>query len=951
MRKPLDDWQERLDRHFCDLAYKRDGSGLPLFALEHGLTTEETEEIGRFLREYMASGKRLGVYWLLWVVYATEIGYHYTGGEYWQSFEEQTPGWEFQHRYSLRRWFRKFQTEYQGFVPSGSWAEHFSNIAWPITHAILPKYLQYHFASTLYQQRYRLAGLGTLDSVSVGRLLAAYAYKASTRFEQFLQQEELTGRIVLGLFGQNPKEGHEPIYPAALERILADLDRVHSTRSWVRDTRRTVIDRFKGIGQGAGPSMGGLQLSDEEEPFTDSFVQPDLRPNLLLRYSGGGKWAVAVEVPSFAPFAALHSDLRTFLMRTRCRLAGATDTKPAGWTLSGNRIGILKSWPDTDKPLLEFQKTHEVLDRLLHTDCRISSGPIWLFRIGGDGRAREIRGRNVHPGVAYLLVSKDEFFIASDTLFAPCTLECDGVHAVRISVPESLSTKVKSQIEALGLEVARTVQVWPAGLPCRSWDGEGQSEWLTTECAQLGILHDHPVTSYHVCLNDNKRISVDAQGKGEPVFIQLEPLPAGKHRLTVTAQREDEPLTGYVELNVREPEPWIPGVPAHTGLVVIVDPHDADLDEFWANDVDLFINGPESHSVTCILSLENSNGDQIYSEQVGQAIKLPVKADVWRRQFSRFLEDYEDANWNYWEASSATLRILAGELGQYVLRFDREVLPVRWVVSQQHRKIILRVADDTGLEGEANCRFFSMDYPTKSDSVELSKLLVGLSPEPPGGLYVATHGDHSDAIIISNIAEGDGFQVLGVNPEFADIQNGSTSVQIAIRTMAFWINARLIGSLAEYRRNQIVKKLHSVLYLKLCGQHWANAESMFVENPNSKQVANNLYSKIVAKPSGFGSVLERDRKIFREDMDAAFNWYFDLARRFEICIDKELCKFAVQLACAPYMLPRIGDADLNHLVQKSVSNPPVLKGVRYATLFLNAVDGYDLFKNNRRRLE
>jgi hypothetical protein len=562
--------------------------------------------------------------------------------------------------------------------------------------------------------------------------------------------------------------------------------------------------------------------------------------------------------------------------------------------------------------------------------------------------------QNVYPGAEYLLVSKDEI-ILPNTSFTACAIECASVYGTRISVPESLSVEDISQFETLGLEVARAVQVWPAGLPCRNWDGEGRSEWLTTERPQLGILHDHPVASYLVSLNHNKQISIDVEDPSKPIFIQLDSLPAGKHHLNVTARRTssqntDSELTGYVELNIREPEPWIPGVPAHTGLVVIIDPYDADLDEFWANDIDLSINGPESHSVTCVLSLENSNGDQIYSEQVGQAIKLPIKADLWRQQFSRFLKDHEEADWSYWEASSATLRILAGELGQFVLRFDREVLPVRWVINQQGGKIALHLADDTGLDGEVSYQFYGMNYPTKSDSEKPPELLEGRISEPLNGLYIATHGEHSDAVIINNIADTGDFQALGVNPGFDDIQDGSTSVPAAIRLMACWINARLIGSFTGYRRNKIVEQLHSALYLKLCGQYWAIAESAFMEEPGSKKSVDKLLSKIVGKPSGFGLVLERDREILRRDLDTAFDWYLDLASRFEICTDNELCKFAFQLACAPYMLPRINDTDLNRLVQLGVSNPSVLKGVRYATLFLNAVDGYDLFENNRRRL-
>jgi hypothetical protein len=59
------------------------------------------------------------------VIYATERGYNYAGDEYWQSFDEQTPEWEFADRYKIVPWFRKFQKTYDGVLPSGPWAAHF----------------------------------------------------------------------------------------------------------------------------------------------------------------------------------------------------------------------------------------------------------------------------------------------------------------------------------------------------------------------------------------------------------------------------------------------------------------------------------------------------------------------------------------------------------------------------------------------------------------------------------------------------------------------------------------------------------------------------------------------------------------------------------------------------------------------------------------------------------
>lgn len=159
----LDEWQARLENHFTSLAHARSDSGFHIFVLEHGLNDAELDEISSQLLEQQSPSWS---HWLLWAVYATERGYHYEGDEYWPSFEEHAKSWEYNDRYKLSRWFKRFQREYYGVLPSGPWAYHFRIIAWPITHAILPRYLQLQFAKALYELRYHIARL-TKDRKSV----------------------------------------------------------------------------------------------------------------------------------------------------------------------------------------------------------------------------------------------------------------------------------------------------------------------------------------------------------------------------------------------------------------------------------------------------------------------------------------------------------------------------------------------------------------------------------------------------------------------------------------------------------------------------------------------------------------------------------------------------------------------------------------------------------------
>ena len=322
MPKTLDEWQKREDRHFTHLARSRSASNLPIFALEHDLTVNELQEISGLLRERLSLGLPLDTHWLLWVVYATELGYDYDGDEYWHSFEERTPRWRIRgNRNDLREWFSRFSATYHGVRPTGPWAEWFRNIAWPITHAILPKYLQWQFAKALYNLRYRLAQLRDPSPAPVGRLLAAHAWDASSRFQEFLQQEELAGRIVLALVGNTNVTSHDSIQPSTLQRLVSDLERVQSAREWLKETQRYVADRLTGTVR----SQDGQVFIDPigcGEAEAEGYRAQSVRPRLLLRPSGTCGWSLVAEIPPFTAIASVHPELHAFLLRACLRSMG-----------------------------------------------------------------------------------------------------------------------------------------------------------------------------------------------------------------------------------------------------------------------------------------------------------------------------------------------------------------------------------------------------------------------------------------------------------------------------------------------------------------------------------------------------------------------------------------------------------------------------------------------------
>ena len=936
----LGQWQERLEKRFESLARSREGSGFPIFALEHGLNDKEIEEISSLLRSHLRFHLSLDPYWLLWAIYAAERGYTYDGDEYWRSFEEQTPEWIREYRDKLVPCFKKFQKAYEGFVPSGRWAKHFSIIAWPITHAILPRYLQRQFAEILYNLRFRLVRLAEPSPVEIGRLLAVNALHTSSRFQQFLQQEELTGRIVLGLLGTTPAKGKEPIYPLTLQRILSDLEQVQRSRERLKETRR-VVTNFKGIGHSTG-SSGPYRYQPRTPHGGDTapdIGQLGIQPRLLLGHRGGDTWSVRLEIPSFRSVASLNAEVHSFLKRARCRINGTPGIKGRGWLLSGNRTSPLKSWPDPDTPLIQLSPSHDTIDHLLESECRLSPGPIWLFKVAQDGNAHEIIGRIVRPGSSYLVVTTDTLpephgFIRP----CPVELECDGVKAIRFSIPPRVSADDIGWLRRLDLKVARTVRVWPAGLSGRGWDGEGRSEWLTTETPCLGIRHDYLVDAYVLRLkNDAETVIAETvirtSGGERPLFVQIEPLPAGIYTLTVQpktslASIAGPDATGFIQLRVREPEPWIPDIVSHPCLITTLDPPDANLDLFWQNEVNVSVRGPEGRTVSCTVSLTGWDGKEILLEQIGGPMELPVKPEVWRNEFGQFLKNKQHA-WSYLEATSGFLTIAGEELGRSVFRFEHDVIPLRWVLRRDRSKIALRLIDETGEEEEPlNILFFSMEYPLQEEHRAPDEALKDSIAPEPGGLFLAQHGEHCARVIVSTPRTTKNLQDLNIKPAFS----GSTDLLHCLQLLGSWGNALLYGPLARVRQETVTTGLLAEIYGRLCGPNWTRRETAFRENPASPSVVDALYKAVDQSPD-FASALRQGSAKIGDDMAATSQWYAGAAERYKVSRKPELCDFALRLASQPHRLSETFNADeMRNLLNQVKNRPALVRGARLLAL-------------------
>ena len=118
-----------------------------------------------------------------------------------------------------------FEREYGGARPSGAWAEHFSIICWPITHAILPRDLQYQLARILYDLRNSFSAELFESPPKLGEFIAARSWYGNSRFQNLTQETHLVGQIAAALLLEGQRGTSSLLHAAALQRIGADLER------------------------------------------------------------------------------------------------------------------------------------------------------------------------------------------------------------------------------------------------------------------------------------------------------------------------------------------------------------------------------------------------------------------------------------------------------------------------------------------------------------------------------------------------------------------------------------------------------------------------------------------------------------------------------------------------------------------------------------------------------
>lgn len=839
MSQLLTAFEARLNDHFSQLSSSKRAFGQPVFALEHGLNSEEVKELCNELDKSLYATKGMSAStWLSWVVHGAEHGYQFDGQEYWHSFARLTPSWA-QHgsRRTLREWYGTFASKFCGVRPSGAWGKRYNHIAWPITNALLPRDLQVQLAQSIYNARYSLSRLAVLTPEGIGKFIAQNSGDASSRYGFFLLQHDLVGRIVQALLQEEDAQQnlfHQP----TLSRVIADLNSRGNARAWLKDARK-IYNRlqFQLPVHQSTFSLWGNPSSEEQAAESDELKLHGIliKPEMAMRRGPSGKWKFTLRIPSFQSLTNFHPEYKDHLSKVKFTVpAYGRSMFPGEDLLSGRTIEkSIQTWPAERSCLLSFSQSHPHFDRIVTQECQLMPATLWVFRRREDGSGTYVAGQKVRAGESYVVVSRNAALL--EGLGQSVEIECQGVVAVNLDLDVVVSDATKQRLGRAGIGFLATLRIEPAGLLPRQWHADGSCEWLHTETPCLAISKDHNFNAYQFSVDGGKiqRFPVPDSKPG-PVYFMIEGLTVGNHDVAVATSVLVPNSAGAIyhtvrsfNLNVfiRPPTPWSPGKLDLPAMLVDIDPPQPTIDDFLNKRLDVRAEGDQARTAICSLVFIDALGEAISSNEILRHA-LPITLEDWRHGLALFLAKPTDEQ-TYLAAAGGYIKIDAGDIGEHRIPLLHEPKPLRWVQSTTKLATVLRLVDD-GEDRPPTVERRAFSHPLNSIELDEEQARFGIDVSTVDGIFVTNGAEQRQAVIATTDRKGNGFDWLGANIDKYALRSVRDPNQL-IDAYALWKQARPSSPISQIKQAAVCAHIHRHLLAVLCGVPWMKREKNLVK--------------------------------------------------------------------------------------------------------------------------
>ncbi len=905
--RSLDETCRRLHEHFHALKASRvRNSQAPVYVLEHPLSAEECAELTKQLRwDYRKLGARQD-HWLGWLVAATELGYSYSGSDYWPRLQKRVPEWEFSDRNRLARWFERFAKEYGGARPSGAWAAQFCLIAWPITHAILPTDLQVQLARAIHNARHYLFGIDALDDEEVGKTIARHWVPHGDRFERLLQREAFVGSLVRMLL--QPKASQDGLAQHTLRRIVADVSSKAEAETLLSDVRALCRPEIRV----ATPAMRAKE---------SAVARPRFCPDIVLEKDTNGHWqpfvypssaiGLIAEMPSLARsmdqlrFSVSGNHTQAFSARELCN--AAPRKRPLG------------GFPKPGNPLLHFLPSDAPDAALLTRDCILAPRELWVFKVRRDGSAWLQSTPTLLPGASYLVGTLDKSkMLPGDTLDRPM----GDLRLAQLKMDAVLTEADRAAFRTAGFEVVQRTVLHPWGILPRVWREDGVAEYVHGEPLLLRVERDREFVALRVTVDAEPSREVPCAKTGD-FLLEIAGLTLGDHELcidTLMVERTKKLVTtssvtsALLHIHVRAPSVWQPGVLPQEAMAISMGPEGTTLEQVLSGVADLRVEGTADDMINVTLLVIDGGGNR--HEHHVLHLRPPIASSDWHEKLDVATSDSE-LPYHALGATQAALLIVSQRFGSH--RKDLTVFPspLRWVLARQRAGFQIQLHTDD--DAPAQVRFFGRETPSVEEPIDFTNIFGGIPARD--GLYLARQRETEILLDVSAPpAQLTGFQ------ELAGAQIDEGDALRLLTSLTLWSRATTLGRLARLRHSQTVKKLRTRLVHVLAGKAWMDQEQLL----GNRRLLRDLDDLVIPKMPNYGRALGLLRG--SRDPKAARNKFFSASDQFSVSKYPALVELAWRLVFDPQLAHEM------KLLDDSLLDPALPALVRGARLIQLGMD-------------
>lgn len=689
----LSEWHTTLKTTFEALSKKR-AIDYPIFALEHGLTSEELGQLKVTIEDVLSKNNQLNrSFYLPWVVYSSEVGYEYSGDEYWQTFEEKTKYWaRINDRHFIRDCFIHFEKEFRAVKPTGEWAKHFSIISRPITNAILPADLQKDLIEILYDIKHKFTKLNLENIESLGEIIRDNSWHKSSRVQTFLQETKLVGHFTKALLLSGKNADDSLISQVTLKRIIKDLEKTEKNKFYLRETKSKVEKVFL-----TGTTKHNY--TSEKTSFTNIYKEqtklPSIKPSLKF-YRKESVWDLLLKIPEMTLLSNWSQRFHSILNEGKLRIPYSNNLRPfiARNLLSASKDFILTKWPNTHTPIIEFLYDEPEPYSIYFNDIYNTDFP-FVFKIISDNYAEHISSRALEVDSNYLVIF-DKNDLEYTQVGNLVDTNCDNIIA-RIIDSNSISPRI---LKEWGYSKLESITIKPLCYPYCNSDEVGVYEYSVKETPSFIILCSYEVISLKLellddCKNIISTFDYPSLLPDDKLIIQLSSnLDAAKYLLKIEGTIDKDGLIlqthGNIEICIREQKSNLQHN-CQTIIQTFISPLDSSLEDLWENKIDLKVLGPTNSKVTPKLRFLNKNRS-ILKQYKMTDLPLPIFTNSWIMNFDKLKSSYKkEIGETYDESSHVSLILDNDNFGSRELFFSRSFKDFRWIYRKNDGKYLLKM--------------------------------------------------------------------------------------------------------------------------------------------------------------------------------------------------------------------------------------------------------------------